>query len=81
MFSKEFLFHLANKYKTPLYVYDFNAIKNTFLTFKNAFWGSKTLICYALKANSNLALLNYLSRVGIGCLLYTSDAADECVNV
>ena len=66
MFSKEFLFHLANKYKTPLYVYDFNAIKNTFLTFKNAFWGSKTLICYALKANSNLALLNYLSKAGIG---------------
>ena len=66
MFSKEFLFHLANKYKTPLYVYDFNAIKDRYLAFKNAFWGSKNLICYALKANSNLALLNYLSRVGIG---------------
>lgn len=66
MFSKEFLKYLASKYETPLYVYDFAAIKKRFIDFKNAFRGASTLVCYALKANSNLALLRYLSKLGIG---------------
>ncbi|MBL0687431.1 MAG: diaminopimelate decarboxylase [Sulfurospirillum sp.] len=58
---------LANKYGTPLYVYDFNHIKEQFNEFKNAFKAKKSLICYAVKANSNLSVLKYLKEMGAGC--------------
>ncbi len=51
---------------TPFYLYDFDQIKTAFLDFKNAFSGAKSLICYALKANSNLSLLAHLARLGAG---------------
>lgn len=57
---------LAKTYQTPLYVYDFDKIGENFLAFKEAFSGRKSLICYALKANSNLSLLAYLASLGAG---------------
>lgn len=57
---------LAQKYQTPLYVYDFDRVKENFLSFKDAFAGRKSLICYALKANSNLSLLSFLASLGAG---------------
>lgn len=60
-------FHsLSQTYQTPLYVYDFDKIKENFLGFKDAFAGRKSLICYALKANSNLSLLSFLASLGAG---------------
>lgn len=60
-------FHsLAQCYQTPLYVYDFDKLKENFLGFKDAFAGRKSLICYALKANSNLSLLSFLASLGAG---------------
>lgn len=63
---------LAQKYKTPLYVYDLDRIKEQFLNFKNAFFGRKVLICYALKANSNLSVIHTLS-----CL----ESGADCVSI
>lgn len=60
------LIDLAKKYKTPLYVYDLNKVEQNFLDFKNAFIARKSLICYALKANSNLSILNFLANLGAG---------------
>lgn len=57
---------LAKQYGTPLYVYDFDLLKKNFLAFKEAFSGRKSLICYALKANSNLLLLKFLASLGAG---------------
>ena len=57
---------LAQTYQTPLYVYDFDKIKENFLGFKGAFAGRKSLICYALKANSNLSLISFLASLGAG---------------
>lgn len=57
---------LANTYGTPLYVYDMEKIKANFLAFKTAFGGRKSLICYALKANSNLSILRLLAHLGSG---------------
>ncbi|GAD19153.1 diaminopimelate decarboxylase [Helicobacter fennelliae] len=57
---------LAQKYGTPLYVYDMEKIKANFLDFKQAFAGRKSLICYALKANSNLSILSLLAQCGSG---------------
>ncbi|ANV97575.1 diaminopimelate decarboxylase [Helicobacter enhydrae] len=58
--------HLAQRYQTPLYVYDFPKIQENFLAFKEAFAGRKSLICYALKANSNLSLIAHLAQMGAG---------------
>lgn len=57
---------LAREYGTPLYVYDLLRIERNFLSFKEAFGGRKSLICYALKANSNLGILSTLARLGSG---------------
>ncbi len=57
---------LAKKYGTPLYVYDFNGIEKNYLDLKEAFTARKSLICYAVKANSNLSLLKHLAELGSG---------------
>ncbi len=57
---------LVKKYDTPLYVYDFNRVKKQYSGLKEAFSGKKSLIAYAVKANSNLALLKYLAKLESG---------------
>ena len=57
---------LANKYGTPLYVYDFNYISKQYLSLKKAFDGKKSIIAYAVKANSNLSVINHLASIGAG---------------
>ena len=46
---------LANKYQTPYYVYDFDYITKQYEELKSAFRARKSLIAYAVKANSNLS--------------------------
>lgn len=60
------LLELANTYGTPCYVYSKAAIQNNFQTFSSALQGWPTRICYAVKANSNLAILNLLAELGAG---------------
>ncbi|MDQ7047854.1 MAG: diaminopimelate decarboxylase [Sulfurovum sp.] len=57
---------LADKYGTPLYVYDFDYIENRYTTLKEAFAGKKSIINYAVKANSNLSVIAYLAKLGAG---------------
>lgn len=57
---------LANKYDTPLYVYDFNHFENQFNELKNAFKGRKSIISYAVKANSNLSVIKKFASLGSG---------------
>jgi len=57
---------LANKYGTPLYIYDFDYIENRYTTLKDAFAGKKSLINYAVKANSNLSVIAHLAKLGAG---------------
>lgn len=57
---------LARKYGTPLYVYDFNEIQKNFIALKEAFAARKSLVCFAIKANSNLSVLKFLSDLGSG---------------
>ncbi len=58
---------LSNKYDTPLYVYDFNEISKNYYELKEAFKARKSMLCYAVKANSNLSLLKHLAVLGSGC--------------
>jgi diaminopimelate decarboxylase len=57
---------LANKFGTPLYVYDFDYMKEQYNKLKSAFEGSKSLICYAVKANSNLSVIQNFANLGSG---------------
>ncbi len=57
---------LADKYDTPLYVYDFDYMKKRFLELKDAFKARKSLICYAIKANSNLSVIKNFANLGAG---------------
>jgi len=57
---------LIEKYGTPLYMYDFDYISNRYETLKDAFAGKKSLINYAVKANSNLSVIAHLAKMGAG---------------
>jgi diaminopimelate decarboxylase len=57
---------LAEKYGTPLYVYDFDAMARRYHALKNAFAGHKSLITYAVKANSNLSTIAHFAAQGAG---------------
>lgn len=57
---------LAAQYGTPLYIYSEDYIKAQWLEFDSALAGRRHLICYAIKANSNLAILNMLAKLGSG---------------
>ncbi|EAR20817.1 diaminopimelate decarboxylase [Nitrococcus mobilis Nb-231] len=57
---------VAKRFGTPCYVYSRRAIEAAWRVFDDAFAGHDHLICYAVKANSNLAVLNLLARLGSG---------------
>ena len=57
---------LAERFGTPCYVYSKRAILEAWREFHDAAAGHPVLICYALKANSNLAVIDLLAREGAG---------------
>jgi len=57
---------LAEKYQTPYYVYDFDYITQQYTELKDAFKARKSLISYAVKANSNLSVVKHLGDQGSG---------------
>ncbi|KAB7886014.1 diaminopimelate decarboxylase [Poseidonibacter ostreae] len=57
---------LANKYKTPYYVYDFDHITGQYEELKGAFKARKSILAYAVKANSNLSVIKHLASLGAG---------------
>ena len=57
---------LAEQYGTPLYIYSQSAITESFQAWKTAFGSAPHLICYAVKANSNIAILKLLASLGSG---------------
>ncbi len=57
---------IAARYGTPCYVYSRAALTDGYRQFSDALQGREHLICYAVKANSNLAILNVFARLGAG---------------
>ena len=57
---------IAEDHGTPAYVYSKKIIENTYTIFKESFLKFDPLICFAVKANSNIAILNLLARHGAG---------------
>ncbi|MBL7004137.1 MAG: diaminopimelate decarboxylase [Gammaproteobacteria bacterium] len=57
---------IADEYGTPCYVYSKATIERHWKAFDDALSGKPHLVCYAVKANSNLAVLNVLAQLGSG---------------
>ncbi len=57
---------IAVEFGTPCYVYSHATLIAAYREFDSAFAGRDHLICYAVKANSNLAILNLFARLGSG---------------
>jgi diaminopimelate decarboxylase len=60
------LSRVAAVYGTPCYAYSRAALTDAFVRFDAAFSGRAHLVCYAVKANSNLAVLDLFARLGSG---------------
>ncbi|MBM4140814.1 MAG: diaminopimelate decarboxylase [Nitrospira sp.] len=57
---------LAEKYGTPLYIYSYNTLLRHFRAYTDAFNGYPHIICFAVKANSNSAILRLFAKNGGG---------------
>lgn len=57
---------IAQEFGTPTFVYAERAITQAYAEFASAAQGTRSLICYALKANSNLAIIRLLANQGAG---------------
>lgn len=57
---------LAERFGTPLYVYSADAIEQAYRAFTAAFAAHPHQLCYAVKANANLAVLQWLAHLGAG---------------
>src|SRR5271163_2456519 len=67
LFAEEVdLARIAEEVGTPLYCYSTATIERHFRLFSDAFVGARALVCYAMKANSNQAVLTTLARLGAG---------------
>jgi len=80
---------IAQQYGTPLYIYSRATLTQHWQAFDSAFSAYQHCVCYAVKANSNLAVLNVLAKLGSGFdivsagelarVLAAGGDADRCV--
>ena len=57
---------LAKKFQTPVYCYSIKKIKENISNFKKQFKNFNPLICYSLKANSNMKILREIKKSNLG---------------
>jgi len=57
---------IAKRFGTPSYVYSYDKIKNNIKNFKKNFKTINPLICFSVKSNSNLKILNLINKFGLG---------------
>jgi diaminopimelate decarboxylase len=60
------LSHLADRFRTPLYVYSASAIRERVEAFQRAFREVPHTLCYSVKASSNLSILRLLAKMNCG---------------
>jgi len=57
---------ITQEYGTPLYIYDFDYMSARYSELKEAFRGRKSILAYAVKANSNLSVVKHFAKMGSG---------------
>ena len=70
---------IAKELGTPLYVYSYTALKETFDHFNEAFSGCDHLICFSMKANANKAVLKALINEGSGIDVVTGGELQRAI--
>ncbi|EIV8656191.1 diaminopimelate decarboxylase [Vibrio parahaemolyticus] len=70
---------LAEQYGTPLYVYSRATLERHWKAFDSAVGQHPHLVCYAVKANSNLGVLNALARLGSGFDIVSGGELDRVI--
>ena len=60
------LSQIAAEFNTPCYVYSKAALTQAFIDFKAGLVGTNHLVCFAVKANPNIAILNVFAKLGAG---------------
>lgn len=70
---------IAQQVGTPFYVYSGDEITKAYMQIKEAFGHLDHLICYAVKANSNLAILKLLSQLGCGAEVVSGGELFRCL--
>jgi diaminopimelate decarboxylase len=60
------LSQIAEKFGTPCYVYSKSALSQAFTSFEAGLAGTNHLVCFAVKANPNIAILNLFAKLGAG---------------
>ncbi len=58
--------NLAKKFNTPIYCYSYAQLRKNVINFKKNFKTFKPLICFSVKSNSNVKLLNEIKKLGCG---------------
>jgi diaminopimelate decarboxylase len=57
---------IAKKFGTPTYCYSYKRLKDNIISFKNNFKSFSPLICFAIKSNTNVNLINEIRKLGLG---------------
>ena len=70
---------IAERYGTPCFIYSKAALEQNYQAYEKAFEGHPHLICYAVKANSNLAVLNVLAKLGAGFDIVSGGELDRVI--
>ena len=68
---------LARRHGTPLYVYSLGAMRAALAAYEEALTGRDHLVCYAMKANSTLAVLQTFARAGCGFDIVSAGELDR----
>ena len=64
--DKKAVDQIIKEFGSPTYCYSYNQLKNNILKFKKNFDKLDPLICFSVKANNNIKILNEMSKLGIG---------------
>jgi diaminopimelate decarboxylase len=72
---------LARRFGTPLYVYSARTLRRHFRVFDDAFAGTDHLVCYAMKALSNLSILKLFTSMGSGFDIVSVGELMRCLKV
>lgn len=65
-FGGQALTAIAERFGTPCYVYAERVLTEAYTAYRDAFASLDPLICYAVKANGNLSILQHFARQGAG---------------
>ncbi len=66
LIEKVKVLNLAKRFNTPIYCYSYKQLKNNIRDFKKNFKSFSPLICFAIKANTNVNLIREIRKLGLG---------------